>query len=338
MSKALPARGLRSISLAVAVATVSLIVVVVGLGLGTRSIPPATLWTVLLHPDNKIDSILVWTLRLPRSLAALLAGAGLGLSGFLLQTLTRNPLAGPGLTGVTAGCVTPIVLCFVFMPWLSSIYYPLIGMIGGISAALFTMWIAYSGQGSPLHLALGGISVSLFLGAVTTWVILWSGPQVPSLLFWLSGGFQGRTWLQLAYMTPWIVLACIGSVACSRIIGLMTLSEQAAAGMGLNLRLWKPVLLFLAVLPVAGITPVAGPIAFVGMASPHIARLLKPSGTTSTILLSCAIGSLMVVSADVLARSLAPPRELPVGVITALLAGPVFIWLVQRGTVGGREQ
>lgn len=338
MSKSLPARDLRSISLPVAIATLSLIVLVGGLGFGTRTIAPSSLWDALLHPDGKLDSILVWTLRMPRSLAALLAGAGLGLSGFLLQTLTRNPLAGPGLTGVTAGCVTPIVLCFVALPWLSSVYYPLIGMIGGLSAALATMWIAHGGEGRPLHLALGGISVSLFLGAVTTWVILWSGPQVPALLFWLSGGFQGRTWLQLAYMTPWILLAAIGSVACSRVIGLMTLSEQAAAGMGLDLRLWKPILLVLAVLPVAGITPVAGPIAFVGMASPHLARLLKPAGATSTILLSCAIGALMVVCADVLARSLAPPRELPVGVITALLAGPIFIWLVQRGTVGGSEK
>lgn len=324
--------------LALAIAGMSIIVLVGGLSLGTRAIAPASVWTALVNPDGKIDSIIVWTLRLPRSLAALMAGAGLGLSGFLLQTLTRNPLAGPGLTGVTGGCVTPIVICFVFFPWLSSVYYPPIGMVGGLAAACVTMWIARGGEGRPLHLALGGISVSMFLGAVTTWVILWSGPQVPSLLFWLSGGFQGRTWLQLAYMTPWVVVACLGAMACRRIIGLMTLSEQAAASMGVQLRLWKPLLLLLAVLPVAGIVPVAGPIAFVGMASPHIARLLKPAGTASTILLSCVIGSLMVVSGDVIARSLAPPRELPVGVITALLAGPLFIWLVQRGTIGSGEK
>lgn len=338
MNKALSAHDLRSHMLTAIIAAISLIVLVGGLALGTRTMAPSSLWSALIHPDGKIDSILVWTLRLPRGLAALLAGAGLGLSGFLLQTLTRNPLAGPGLTGVTAGCVTPIVLCFVLLPSLSSVYYPLIGMVGGLSAALLTMWIARGGHGRALHLALGGISVSLFLGALTTWIILSSGPQVPSLLFWLSGGFQGRTWLQLAYMAPWVVVGCIGSLVCWRIIGLMGLSEQAAAGMGLNLHLWKPILLVLAILPVAGITPVAGPIAFVGMASPHIARLLKPSGTKATMILSCAIGSLIVVSADVFARSLAPPRELPVSIMTALLAGPVFIWLVQRGTIGGGEK
>src|SRR5262249_26193772 len=151
---------------------------------------PRALWTVLLAPDGKIDSILVWTLRLPRSLAAFIGGAGLGVSGYLLQTLTRNPLAGPGLTGVTSGAVTPIVFCFVFVPWLSSVYYPLVGLAGGLAAALLTFWVSRGGRGRPLHLALGGISISLFLSAVTTYVLLLSGPQVPSLLFWLSGGFQ----------------------------------------------------------------------------------------------------------------------------------------------------
>lgn len=335
MNKASSAHDLRSIWLMLAIGATCIIVLVGGLGLGTRPIAPPSLLSAIFHPDDRIDSILVWTLRLPRSLAALLAGAGLGLSGFLLQTLTRNPLAGPGLTGVTAGCITPIVLCFVLVPWLSSVYYPLIGMVGGLVAALTTVWIAQGGTGRPMHLALGGMSVSLFLSAITTWTILWSGPQVPSLLFWLSGGFQGRTWLQLAYMTPWVTIAMIVSLACWRAIGLMTLGEQAAAGMGLNLTLWRPALLFLAVLPVAGIAPVAGPIAFVGMAAPHIARLLKPSGPAAAIMLSCVIGSLMVVAADVVARSLAPPRELPVSIITALLAGPIFIWIVQRRTFGG---
>lgn len=252
------------------------------------------------------------------------------MAGLLLQTLTRNPLAGPGLTGTTAGAIAPIVLCFVFMPWLSSIYYPLIGLAGGLAATFVTFWIARGGSGRPLHLALGGISVSMFLGAVTTWTILSSGPQMPSLLFWLSGGFQGRSWIQLAYMLPWVLVGIVGALACSRVIGLLALSEQAAAGMGVQLAVWRPVLLLLAVLPVAGVTPVAGPVAFVGLASPHICRLLKPASTVWSILLTAAIGGFIVVLADVIGRSIAPPREIPVGILTALIGGPVFIYLVQR--------
>ncbi|MGY5811262.1 FecCD family ABC transporter permease [Rhizobium sp. LEGMi198b] len=305
------------------------IVVAGGLLIGAKPLQPRALWTVLLAPDGKIDSILVWTLRLPRSLAAFIGGAGLGVSGYLLQTLTRNPLAGPGLTGVTSGAVTPIVFCFVFVPWLSSVYYSLVGLAGGLAAALLTFWVSRGGRGRPLHLALGGISISLFLSAVTTYVLLLSGPQVPSLLFWLSGGFQGRSWTQLTYMTPWVLIGTAGALACQRVIGLLALSEQAAAGMGLQLSFWKPLLLLLAVFPVAGVTPVAGPIAFVGLAAPHIARLLRPNGPGWTIALTAALGGLMVVAADVIARSVAAPQELPVGIVTALIGGPLFIYLVQ---------
>ncbi|ENN86453.1 putative ferrichrome ABC transporter, permease protein [Rhizobium freirei PRF 81] len=308
---------------------VAAIVVICGLLVGAKPLQPRALWTILFAPDGKIDSILVWTLRLPRSLAAFIGGAGLGVSGYLLQILTRNPLAGPGLTGVTSGAVTPIVFCFVFVPSLSSIYYPLVGLAGGMAAALLTFWVSRGGRGRPLHLALGGISISLFLSAVTTYILLLSGPQVPSLLFWLSGGFQGRSWTQLSYMTPWVFAGTAGALACQRVIGLLALSEQAAAGMGLQLSFWKPLLLLLAVFPVAGVTPVAGPVAFVGLAAPHIARLLRPNGPGWAIALTAALGGLMVAAADVIARSVAAPQELPVGIVTALIGGPVFIYLVQ---------
>ena len=267
---------------------------------------------------------------MPRSLAAFVAGSGLAVSGFLLQTLTRNPLAGPGLTGVTAGAVAPIVFCFVFLPWLSSALYPLVGLAGGLAAASLTFWIAMGRQDSPLHLALGGISVSLFFGAVTTYLLLLSGPQVPSLLFWLSGGLQGRSWLHLLAMAPWAVAGIGGALTCRRVAALLALGDQSAAGMGLRLAVWKPLLLLFAVLPVAGIAPVAGPIAFVGLASPHIARLLRPEGPGWTIALTAVLGGFLVVVADLIARTVALPRELPVSIVTALIGGPVFIYLVQR--------
>lgn len=312
-----------------AVVAISIGVIVGGLLVGARPLAPQALLSALFMPDGKIDSILVWSLRLPRSLAAFVGGAGLGVSGYLLQVLTRNPLAGPGLTGVSSGAVTFIVFCFTFLPWLSPVYYPPVGMAGGIAAALVTFWIARGGTGGPLHLALGGIGVSLFLSAVTLYVILLSGPQVPSLLFWLSGGFQGRSWAQLVYMTPWVAAGIIGALICRRVIELLSLGEQAAAGMGLQLSLWKPLLLLLAVLPVAGVAPVAGPVAFVGLASPHMARLLRPGNPEGVIALTAAIGGLTVVIADVIARSIAAPQELPVGIVTALIGGPVLIYLIQ---------
>ena len=327
-----PGRSARSLTLTIVIVVAAALVIMGGLAVGTRPLSAGELLSTLLRPDGKIDSILVWTLRLPRSLTAFVGGAGLAVSGYLLQTLTRNPLAGPGLTGVTSGAVAPIVFCFVFLPWLSSFFYPLVGMAGGLAAALVTFWIARGGSGRPLHLALGGISVSLFLGAVTTYILVLSGSQMPSLLFWLSGGFQGRSWPQLFYALPWVVIGIAGALLSQRVLELLALSEDAAAGMGLQLSFWKPALLFIAVLPVAGIVPVAGPVAFVGLATPHMVRLLKPDGPGWAVALTASLGGLMVAAADIVARTIALPRELPVGIITALIGGPVFVYLVQRGS------
>ncbi|MDK1489738.1 iron ABC transporter permease [Sinorhizobium sp. 7-81] len=313
------------------IATATVLVVILGLLIGAKSLSLGTVIQVLYAPDGKIDSILVWTLRLPRSLAAAAGGAGLAVSGYVLQALTRNPLADPGITGVTAGAIAPIVCCFVFLPWLSSAWYPFVGLAGGLGAVSVTFWVSHGGQGRPLQLALGGVSVSLFLGAITTYVLLLTGPQSTSLLFWLAGGFQGCTWSHLVYMLPWTVGGVLGALMLKRVIGMFALSEHAAAGMGLQLNLWKPVLLVLGVVPVVGVAPVAGPVAFVGLAAPHIARLLRPRGTGWEIGLCAAIGALIVTAADVIARTIAIPRELPVGILTALLGGPIFIYLVQRG-------
>ncbi|WP_077967285.1 FecCD family ABC transporter permease [Ensifer adhaerens] len=316
------------------VVVATLLISAIGLMPGAKTLSLPVALEALFVPDGRIESILVWTLRLPRSLIAATAGAGLAVSGYLLQTLTRNPLADPGITGVTAGAIAPIVTCFVLLPWVSGSYYGFVGLIGGLAAASVTFWVARGGNGRPLHLALGGISVSLFLGAVTIYVLLLAGPQSTALLFWISGGFAGRSWSHLWQMLPWVSIGIAGALALHRVILLLSLSDHAAAGMGVQLNLWKPVLLVLGIFPVAGVAPVAGPVAFVGLAAPHIARLFRPSGAALEIGLTAAIGSFIVTSADLIARTVAIPKELPVGIITALIGGPIFIYLIQRGGLG----
>lgn len=308
----------------------ALVTIAVGAALGSKILTPLALFNTLLHPDGHIDTLLVWQIRLPRSLLAFVAGSGLALSGYVMQALTRNPLATPELTGVTAGSVLPIVFCFVYLPWFSSVWYPFIGLFGGLVAALMVFILTGRNHKQPLILALNGVSVSIFLGAITTWVILSRGAQIPSLLFWISGGLQGRSWSQLLFMLPWVVVAAVVIFVSRRVLELLSIGDQTAAGMGINLHFWQPFLLLLAVLPVAGITPVCGPLSFVGLAAPHIARLLRPEGVGNELLLTATLGALIVTLADVLARTLALPQELPVGILTVLLGGPVFIWLVQQ--------
>lgn len=320
----------RSASITIAALAGAILIGFAGLLIGAKPMRIDAALAALFMSGPGIDSVIVWTLRLPRSIAAFIGGAGLAISGYLLQSLTRNPLAAPELTGVTAGAVVVIVFCFVFLPALSSVFYPFIGLAGGLAAAAATFWVSRGGQASPLHLGLGGITISLFLGAITTYILLLGGPQSPAVLFWLSGGLQGRSWSGLAFMLPWVVIGIAGALLCRRALELLSLGDDAAQGMGLKLGFWKPLFLVLAVCPVAGVTPVAGPIAFVGLAVPHIVRLLKPQGTVWAILLNAAIGGFILVTADVIARSIAAPRELPVSMVLALIGGPFFIHLVQR--------
>ncbi len=323
-------RHSRSLSLLVFILAGTLVVFVAGLLFGAKPMSLSKAAGALLTPNQGTDGIIVWTLRMPRSLAAFLAGAALATAGFLLQSITRNPLAAPDLTGVSAGAVTAIVITFIFFPAVSSVYYPPIGMAGGIGAAALTLFASNGGRGSPLHLALSGVTVALFLSAITTYVLLLAGPQSPSVLFWLSGGFQGRSWPQVVYMLPWIVVGLFGALVSHRVIGLFGLGDEAAAGMGVNTAIWKPVILICAIILVAGVTPVAGPIAFIGLAAPHLVRLLRPADTFWAILLNIALGGALLVTADALARSVAAPREIPVSIFTALIGGPVFIYLIQR--------
>lgn len=313
----------------------AVIVFVTALIFGAKSMTLQQALTALASPGSGTDAIIVWTLRMPRSLVAYLAGAALAVAGYLLQSITRNPLAAPDLTGVSAGAVAFIVATFVFLPSVSSVYYPAIGLCGGLLAAALTLWSAHGGRASPLHLALGGITVALFLNAITTYVLVRGGPQSPSVLFWLSGGFQGRSWPQLTYMLPWALAGLGAALFCHRVVELLALGDEAAAGMGANPALWKVVLLVTAICLVAGVTPVAGPVAFVGLAAPHLVRLLKPGSAFWSILLNIAFGGCLLMTADALARSVAAPREIPVSIFTALIGGPIFIYLTQRGQWAG---
>lgn len=302
----------------------------VGLIVGAKPMSLEAALRAIVSPNQGTDGIIVWTLRLPRSIAAFVTGAGLAVSGMLLQSATRNPLAAPDLTGAIGGAVAVIVFFFIFVPSLSSLFYPPIGFLGALLASGVTLWVARGGSASPLHLALGGVTVSLFLAGITTYILLRGGPMSPSVYFWLSGGLQGRSWTHVLFMLPWVAAGIGGALLASRAIALLSLGDDTAAAMGLRLGPFKLLLLVLAILPVAGVTPVSGPIAFIGLCVPHVVRLLRIKGTAEQILANLALGGFVLLFADVLARTLAAPRELPVGILTALVGGPVFIYLAQR--------
>ena len=312
----------------------ALIILVIGaisLTSGAHSIPLQSVINSLFEPNNSVDSIIIWKLRLPRFLVALAAGCGLALAGMVLQSITRNPLASPSLTGVTAGAALGVVASFVYLPSIiTPFYYPFAALIGGLGAASLTFFVAGHKYISPMRLALAGVTVSFMASAVTSVMLLSTGPQSATLLFWLSGGLQGRSWEQLYILLPWLVFGVVGVLVAIRPMALLTLGDDAASSMGVDSGKWRIMLGTMAVCITAGVVSVVGPIAFVGLCVPHIARLLGARTIISSILLSSVLGMLLLATADLFARTVAAPREIPISVLTALVGGPLFIALVYR--------
>nr|WP_169618314.1 iron ABC transporter permease [Ruegeria sp. PR1b] len=320
----------RSFLIFVITLSATLAVMLGSLLFGAKAMSLAEFMTALTSEDAGVDGIILWSVRMPRSLVAFFAGAGLAVSGYLMQVVTRNPLASPELTGATAGAIAVIVPAYIYFPAISSMSYPLLGAVGALAASGLTLVLSQGGRASPWHLALAGFSVALFLSALTTYLLLRGGPPSPSVLFWLSGGFQGRSWTHLLHMLPCVLIGVLGALAASRMIGLIALGDAAAMSMGARLGLWKFALLICAILPIAGIAPVAGAVTFIGLATPHLVRMLRPAGPRWSILFNVACGGLIACLADAIARSAAAPREIPVGVFTAALGGPVIVWYLRR--------
>lgn len=297
---------------------------------GAKPMSFTEVWQTLLGNGSRTNTIIMWSVRLPRSLTAFAAGAGLAVSGYLMQVLMRNMLASPNLTGAMSGALAVVVPLHVFWPGVSVLLYPFIGVGGALLAAAVVLLSARDVQASPYRLALVGFAMALFLNGIMSYLMVRGGLPSPSLMFWLAGGFQGRSWLHLQVMLPWVALGVAGALLCARVVSLLTLDDAVASGMGLRVAWWRRFLLLIAVLPVAGVASVAGAVAFVGLAVPHWVTLLRPRGAAWTIALNAAAGGLLLVSADAVARTLAAPREIPVGVMTALLGAPVVIRVVRR--------
>jgi iron complex transport system permease protein len=302
------------------------------LAAGAIPVPLQAVWRVLTGSDSGMPAILVWELRLPRFLAGLLVGASLGVAGWVMQTVTRNPLASPGITGVVAGASMVVVVaqvCFL----VSASWLPWLGMLGGTLAATLTFVVAGQGGFTPVRLALAGIAVTALATALATAFLLFSGAQAQQLYFWLAGGLLGRGWSHVQLILPW---ACAGLalVMCfSRYLNLLRLDDEIARGLGARVLLWRLGFVGIAVALTAATVAVAGPVGFVGLVAPHLVRLLLGNDQRLALPTVMLLGALLVTLSDLLARTLAAPAELPLGVFTALLGGPLFIWLIRRGSL-----
>ncbi|WP_051710249.1 FecCD family ABC transporter permease [Andreprevotia chitinilytica] len=281
-------------------------------------------------------ALVVRELRLPRFLVGALVGAALAVAGCSMQALTRNPLADPTLTGVVSGAALAVVTATLLFPELPTTWYPWCALAGGFASAALSLALAWRDRLSPTRLALAGMTVAALASAVITALLMRAGPQAGPLFYWLSGGLAGRGWPQFSVIWPWALAGIAATLATCRVLDIMQLGDDTAESLGVQLGRWRLWHGLAAVALAAGVVAVAGPVGFVGLAVPHLARLLVGSAHVRLLPAAALLGAALVCGADLLARTLAAPRELPLGFLTALFAAPFFIALARRvrGEVG----
>ncbi len=268
--------------------------------------------------------------RLPRLVLAVGVGAGLGLSGALVQGIIRNPLASPDLMGISAGAGLAATALLVYLPSAPLYMLPVSAMLGGLIAAAMIMALAYFSNPTPARLALIGIAISAFLASGIDFLMIVNPIEINTAMVWLTGSLWGRNWDQVPFI--WWTLALLVPLAfwLAWRLDIMGLGEEVAGSLGISPSKVQLMALVCAVLLASVSVSVCGTISFVGLLAPHLTRMLF--GHNHKLLLPGAamIGALLVLLSDILARGIQPPVELPAGVLTSLIGAPYFIFLLQR--------
>jgi iron complex transport system permease protein len=337
VQKLWPERSQYRASMALGLMLLGLALVVgLSLTLGSVAMTWPELWAALLRQGNATHQVIVWDLRLPRLVAALLVGASLGVSGALLQGMLRNGLASPFLLGISSGAGLVVVLVVTLGLW--QVWVPLGAWLGAIATTALVYLLACSRGGlSVERLILGGVAFSSFFGAIQSLMLLMARDgRIQAALNWLIGSFNGRGWAEVRLVGPAMLVALVVGCLLARQVNLLNLGDDLAVGLGTSLVRSRLLIGAAATFLAAGAASIAGLVGFVGLIVPHGVRLLVGTDYRLVLPFSALGGALVLAAADLVAR--AGPVELPVGVVTAFLGAPVFIWLLYRrnAIAGGR--
>lgn len=299
---------------------------------GAQAIAPAEVWRALADHAGTNDHLIVREVRVPRTVLGVCVGAALGLSGALVQTLTRNPLAEPGVMGVTAGAGFAITLGGVLGLAGSQAAQLALAFAGAVLAALLVYAV---GRTAPLRLVLAGIALSSVLAGVSLGLRLMLPDVFDEFRFWSVGALAGREQAPMALPLLLIAAALVGALLLARSLNTLVLGEQVAKGLGSHVTRTRVSVLVVVTVLAGAATAVAGPIAFVGLMVPHLARRLAGASIPWLIAYTVVLGPILLLVSDIGSRVLLPTGEVPVSVVTAFLGGPVLIWAVRRYGAGG---
>jgi iron complex transport system permease protein len=320
----------RSLWISLLLLVLTFALVVLSIGAGVLKIQPLDVLKTLLGVGSEQHELIILTLRLPRIVASLLIGASLAVSGAILQGIIRNPLASPDLLGITSGASVAAVIFITLFQGLSIQWLPLAAFIGaGVTTSLIYSLTWKQGI-SPMRLVLIGVGIEAVLKAFTTMIIVISPIHLTNkAMIWLTGTVYGTTWNNVGALLPWFLFILLALVY-GRNVNIQQLGEDVAMGVGSSIQRDRLILLLIATALAGSAVAIGGAIGFVGLLAPHIARKLVGSAFGEVLPTAALVGALMVIIADLIGRTLFAPLDLPVGIFTAGIGAPYFIFLLYK--------
>lgn len=308
------------------------------LAIGARSVPAATVLNALTHYDpSSTDQLVVISSRLPRTVLGLLVGAALGLAGCAMQGVTRNPLADPGILGVNGGAALAIVLGISVFGVANASGYVWFAFVGAAVASVLVYAVASLGRegATPVKLALAGAALTAFFGAITTALLLSDQQAFDQFRFWQVGSLNGRDLGVTIAVFPFLVVGGLLALVLGRGLNTLALGDDVARGLGARVGFIRLGTAVAVVLLCGAATAAAGPVGFVGLTIPHVARALVGTDYRRILPVSMLLGPILLLTADIVGRVIARPSEVQVAIVTALLGAPVFVVLVRRHRLAG---
>ncbi|MFW0178410.1 FecCD family ABC transporter permease [Rothia sp. CCM 9418] len=311
----------------------SCIGIVLSILFGSHSLTLHDIWSALTGHSSGIEEKIIWEQRIPRTLLAILCGAALAVSGSLMQSLTRNPLAEPGLLGINAGASVTVVLSVIFWGVLSIGHYLIASFIGASIAAVAVYFLGQGTSRSIVRLALAGVAISAALSALNQALILSNQDAFNEFRFWVAGSLEARDMSIVYAVAPVIGVGLILAFVVTPAIHALSLGEEAAIALGVHVRRTQFLSLLAVTLLAGSATAAIGPISFVGLAVPFIVRYVLGNDVRWVTSGSALVGPLWLLLADVIARIIIAPQETQVGIIATLVGAPLFIVLMSRRKV-----
>ena len=311
------------------VGTLSLMVLLFGLSirLGTYTLSFEEIWAAF-QPDDK-NYFTLMEYRLPRAVLAVLLGGALAISGVLVQSVVRNPLASPDILGINNAAGLVAVSVLMFLPNLAFYWMPIFAFLGGVLSFVI-LWIVCGFNFRPIKMAIIGVALSALWAAISHYLMLTNPVEINTAMLWLTGSLWGRSWSYLNVVLPWLVVLLPLPFIFCRDLDTLGLGENKASTLGVTVNKVQISVLVLAVALSTTAVAICGPIAFLGLVAPHLARRLVGGRHRTLLPAALIIGALLLQLSDILARVIDPPTELPAGILTAIIGAPYFFYLLMR--------